>query len=63
MLDKGRLHKKATFTLPPEVIELIDKRWRFHRTLGRSLADSKSEYLADLVRRDAVKKTDASRKI
>jgi hypothetical protein len=59
---KSRLHKKATFTLPPEVIESIDKHWRFHKTLGRSLADSKSEYLADLVRRDAAKKTDEPRK-
>ena len=50
---KAGAHKKATYTLPPDVIEAIDVRWRFHMTLGATLADSKSEYVADLVRRDA----------
>lgn len=54
---KSGAHKKATYTLPPDVIEAIDERWRFHRTLSATLADSKSEYVADLVRRDASKKT------
>ena len=49
-------HKKATYTLPPDVLEAIDICWRFHMTLSATLADSKSEYLADLVRRDASKK-------
>lgn len=53
---KPGLHKKATYTLPPDVIETIDERWRFHKTLGASLADSRSEYIADLVRRDSAKK-------
>ena len=52
---RNLLHKKATYTLPPDVIEAIDVRWRFHMTLGATLADSKSEYVADLVRRDAKK--------
>ena len=50
------IHKKATYTLPPDVLEAIDLRWRFHMTLSATLADSKSEYLADLVRRDSTKK-------
>ena len=53
---KPGAHKKATYTLPPDVIEAIDVRWRFHMTLAATLADSKSEYVADLVRRDASKK-------
>lgn len=54
-------HKKATYTLPPDVIEAIDVQWRYHKTLDASLADSKSEYVADLVRRDAVKKAAKAR--
>jgi len=50
------LHKKATYTLPPDVIEAIDTNWRFHKTLASTLADSKSEYVADLIRRDAARK-------
>ena len=53
---KPGAHKKATYTLPPDVLEAIDEQWRFHKTLGSTLADSKSEYVADLVRRDAAKK-------
>lgn len=52
---KTGAHKKATYTLPPDVLEAIDVRWRFHMTLASTLADSKSEYVADLVRRDAKK--------
>jgi hypothetical protein len=59
---KTGLHKKATYTLPPDVINAIDECWRFHKTLGSSLADSKSEYLADLVRRDSAKKAAATSK-
>ena len=29
-LDKTGFHKKATYTLPPDVIEAIDVQWRFH---------------------------------
>jgi hypothetical protein len=53
---KPGLHKKATYTPPPDVIEAIDERWRFHETLEASLADSKSEYIADLVRRDSARR-------
>ena len=60
-IEKTGLHKKATYTLPPDVIDAIDVQWRFHKTLSTSLADSKSEYIADLVRRDTVKKTSKSR--
>jgi hypothetical protein len=56
MAEKSGLHKKATYTLPPEVLEMIDERWRFHKTLSSTLADSKSEYIADLVRRDSLNK-------
>ena len=56
--DKSGHHKKATYTFPPDVIEAIDEHWRFHKTLAATLADSKSEYLADLIRRDASKKLD-----
>jgi hypothetical protein len=50
------LHKKATYTFPPDVIEAIDQRWRFHKMLNATLADSKSAYVADLIRRDASRK-------
>ena len=53
---KSLLHKKATYTFPPDVLKAIDEHWRFHKTLGSSLADSKSEYVADLIRRDVLKK-------
>lgn len=49
-------HKKATYTLPPDAIRAVDENWRFHETLNAGLADSKSEYVADLIRRDAAKK-------
>jgi hypothetical protein len=55
-------HKKVTYTFPPEVIAAVDEQWRFHKTLDASLADSKSEYIADLIRRDAVRKTAATQK-
>jgi len=61
MAIKSRLHKKATYTLPPDVLEAIDDHWRFHKTLSATLADSKSEYIADLVRRDEAKKSKAKR--
>ena len=59
---KAGLHKKVTYTLPPDVVDAIDERWRFHKTLGSSLADSKSEYIADLVRRDMTKRSGATTK-
>lgn len=49
-------HKKATYTFPPDVLTAIDEQWRFHETLDSRLADSKSEYIADLIRRDSSKK-------
>jgi hypothetical protein len=60
--EKSGLHKKATYTLPPDVINAIDEQWRFHKTLESSLADSKSEYIADLVRRDNAKKVTVTAK-
>jgi hypothetical protein len=60
MAEKTGLHKKATYTLPPDVLDAIDAQWRFHKTLGATLADSKSEYIADLVRRDRSKRIKAS---
>ena len=59
---KSLLHKKATYTFPPDVLEAIDEHWRFHKTIAATLADSKSEYVADLVRRDASKKSEKSAK-
>lgn len=50
------LHKKATYTLPPDALEAVNENWRFHKTLDATLADSKSEYIADLIRRDRAKK-------
>jgi hypothetical protein len=50
------IHKKATYTLPPDAIRAVDEHWRFHETLDAGLADSKSEYVADLIRRDAAQK-------
>ena len=61
MAEKTGLHKKATYTLPPDVLDAIDAQWRFHKTLNASLADSKSEYIADLVRRDRSKRIKAAR--
>lgn len=60
--ERSGLHKKATYTLPPDVIVAIDEQWRFHKTLEASLADSKSEYIADLVRRDSARKVAATAK-
>jgi hypothetical protein len=51
-------HKKATYTLPPDALDAVDKNWRFHKTLDEQLADSKSEYIADLIRRDSAQKGD-----
>lgn len=56
-LDRADVaHKKATYTLPPDALNAVDHNWRFHETLEASLANSKSEYVADLIRRDAAKK-------
>ena len=60
MAEKTGHHKKATYTLPPDVIDAIDTQWRFHKTLSATLADSKSEYIADLVRRDTVRKSNTN---
>lgn len=54
--ETGGTHKKATYTLPPDAIRAVDEHWRFHETLDAGLADSKSEYVADLIRRDAAQK-------
>jgi hypothetical protein len=55
-------HKKATYTLPPHALSAVDHNWRFHETLDASLANSKSEYVADLILRDAAKKQSNSRR-
>ncbi len=52
----GGAHKKVTYTLPPDACSAVDGNWRFHETLDKRLADSKSAYVADLIRRDAVTK-------
>jgi hypothetical protein len=62
MAEKTGLHKKATYTLPPDVLDAIDAQWRFHKTLNARLADSKSEYIADLVRRDRSRRSNAAQK-
>ncbi len=49
-------HKKATYTLPPDALHALDENWRFHKTLDERFADSKSAYVADLIRRDAARK-------
>ena len=54
-------HKKATYTLPPDALDAVDENWRFHETLNARLSDSKSEYVADLILRDALRKGDESR--
>jgi hypothetical protein len=56
-------HKKATYTLPPDVLHAVDENWRFHETLNAGLADSKSEYVADLIRRDTAKKQGTARRV
>jgi hypothetical protein len=54
--DATRNHRKATYTLPPDALAAADEHWRFHETLDAGLVDSKSEYVADLIRRDAARK-------
>ncbi len=49
-------HKKATYTLPPDALHDVDENWRFHKKLDERFADSKSDYISDLIRRDSVKK-------
>jgi hypothetical protein len=56
-------HKKATYTLPPDALSAVDHNWRFHETLDSSLANSKSEYVTDLLRRDAVKKRSGTKRL
>lgn len=56
-------HKKATYTLPPDALSAVDHNWRFHETLEASLANSKSEYVADLIKRDAAKKQGTARRV
>jgi hypothetical protein len=56
-------HKKATYTLPPDALNAVDHNWRFHETLDASLANSKSEYVADLILRDAAKKQSNTRRV
>jgi len=36
------LHKKATYTPPPDAIAAADENWRFRETLDARLADSKA---------------------
>lgn len=60
-VGSDRAHKKATYTLPPDALRAVDENWRFHKTLEERLADSKSEYVADLIRRDAARKGVASK--
>ncbi len=59
----GGAHKKATYTLPPDALSAVEHNWRFHETLDASLANSKSEYVGDLIRRDAAKKRTTGRRI
>ncbi len=59
----GGAHKKATYTQPPDALNAVDENWRFHETLDAGLADSKSEYVADLIRRDAAKKQGNPRRV
>jgi hypothetical protein len=55
-------HKKATYTLPPDALSAVDHNWRFHETLDAGLANSKSEYVADLILRDAARKKTGARR-
>jgi len=49
----GERFPRVTFTVPPDVAELLGVAWRNHRNLDGSLCQNKSNYIADLVRRDA----------
>lgn len=51
-----RPYKKVTYTLPPDAHSAVDENWRFHKTIDERFADSKSEYVADLILRDAATK-------
>jgi len=48
--------------LPPDALSAVDHNWRFHETLEASLANSKSEYVADLILRDAAKKVSITKR-
>ena len=48
---------RVTFTVPPDIARLLDTAWRHHENLDGSLCRNKSNYITDLVRRDASKKT------
>ena len=52
----GRRSPQKTYSLPVEVVVAIEHLWAFHRTLDGRLAASRSEYLADLVRRDVARR-------
>ena len=54
-LDDVR-YPRLTFTVPPEVAEALDLAWRHHENLDGSLCQNKSNYVADLVRRDVEQK-------
>jgi len=52
----GERFPRVTFTVPPDVAELLGIAWRQHKNLDGSLCQNKSNYIADLVRRDARKR-------
>ena len=63
-LDRAdSVHKKATYSLPPDALSAVEHNWRFHETLDESLANSKSEYVAHLIRRDAAKTQGGTKRI
>jgi hypothetical protein len=51
--SKTPRHERATFTLPPDVIDHLEQNWRQHKNMDGSLCANKSNYIADLIRRNA----------
>ena len=45
-------HIRSTFTLPPDVVKALDTVWRAHVNGDGTLCRNKSNYIADLIRRD-----------
>lgn len=44
--------QRVTFTVPPEIAQMLDTAWRLHENLDGSLCRNKSNYIADLIARD-----------
>ncbi|MGB8265986.1 MAG: hypothetical protein WCE44_06670 [Candidatus Velthaea sp.] len=51
--DTDERYPRVTFTVPPEVAEALNSAWRHHKNIDGSFSQNKSNYIADLILRDA----------